>query len=369
MRRNNLLLLCFLFGAGLSLLSCQKSLEKNNSIDIPEIAPQVQVPPGCGNALTKDLEDLGGNVSGSVVISNDANNYYIKITETLTEYKIGTVKLLYGSEESVASRLRGLIQCGFQAPTNPDLIITYNPEQDEVLITIPINSIPLDCFFFHARITVVKRDPGTGQVLYAYDLWTKGTTNASQNPCQTYYQYCKQLCTPTDCGRLNTVTMGGWGAEPNGQNNGTYLHNNFGSLGGSVSIGCNGGYKLTFTTAQAITNFLPASGKPAVLKASAVNLPELKNTLAGQVLALTLNVRFDATDPNFGQGGQSLGGMYITSGVFAGKTVSELLTIANNVLGGCSNAYAPDVVSDAAMKINENYDNGANNGFLSCTRP
>ena len=219
------LFLIFLLGG---LIACQKDLStQSSSNEIGEVAGVV-VPPTCGNSLTTTLEDQGGVLVGSVVISNDDVNYYIKINETIADYKIETVKLLYGDENHVKTNLQGLIQCGFQSPANPDMVVNYAPGQDEVLITIPIASIPLECFFFHARVTVVKRDPVTNMVYYMYDLWSNGTANASQNPCQEYYQYCRQDCPPEGgCGQLHTQTPGGWGAEPNGNNPGTYLHANF----------------------------------------------------------------------------------------------------------------------------------------------
>lgn len=353
--------MCALVFAG-----CNKSLSDQTTAT-NEVS-SVVVPPTCGNSLTRNLEDYSGLVSGSVQISNDGTNYYIKITETVADYKIETVKLIYGDEAHVASRLRGLIQCGLQAPALPDMVVNYSPGQDEVLITIPIASIPGDCFWFHARVTVVKRDPVTGQVYYSYDLWTDGTVNASQNPCQEYYQYCKQTCTPPDCGQLRTQTPGGWGAEPNGNNPGTYLHANFAAAFPSgLKVGCNGGFTITMTNAQAITDLLPTGGQPAVLKASAVDPPVVKNVLVGHLIALTLSVGFDVNDPNFGQAGVLLGNMVIGSGPFAGKTVSQFLVIANNVLGGCSNAYTPTDVLATADAINKNYDDGnVNNGFLVC---
>lgn len=348
------------------LAGCKKSIHDKAESD--EIASQVVVPPGCGNSLTVNLEDLGGFVSGAVQITNDATNYYIKISETLADYDIGTVKLLYGDSLHVRQQLLGLIQCGFQSPTNPDLLVNYSPEQDEVLITLPIASIPMDCFWFHARITVVKRDPGTGNVIYAYDLWTDGTVNASQNPCQDFFKYCRQACEEEDCGQLHTQTPGGWGAEPNGYNPGTYLHANFAAaFPTGLKIGCVGGYTITMTNAQAITNLLPTGGQAAKLTASATNPASMKNVLVGHLIALTLSLRFDVVDADFGDAGVKLGDMIITSGAFAGKTVNEFMTIANNVIGGCSNAYSIGDINTTASLINENYVDGkVDKGFLDC---
>lgn len=343
---------------------CKKSLSEPSASN--EIASAVVVPPGCGNALTTELTNYDGLTQGSVVISNDETNYYIKITENIAEYQIGTVKLLYGDEEHVASQLRGLIQCGLQSPSNPDMLVNYNPEQDEVLITIPIASIPMDCFFFHARVTVVRRIGGV--VYYSYDLWTKGTVNASQNPCQTYYQYCKQECPPEDCGQLRTQTPGGWGAEPNGNNPGTYLHANFAAaFPTGLKIGCAGGYTITMTNAQAITDLLPTGGQAAVLKASATDPTSMKNVLVGHMIALTLSLRFDVVDADFGEAGIHLGDMIISTGAFAGKTVNEFMTIANNVIGGCSTAYTIADINSTIALINENYVDGkVDKEYLDC---
>ncbi|HEY0680386.1 MAG TPA: hypothetical protein VGD17_19020 [Chitinophagaceae bacterium] len=350
----------------ISLVGCQKDVSTQQDSLQDEVG-SVVVPPTCGNSLTTNLQDLGGNIVGTVVISNDATNYYIKIAETLDEYDIGTVKLVYGDQAHVIANLIGLIQCGFQSPANPDLTVNYFPEQDEVLITIPIASIPLECFYFHARVTVVKRDPGTGNILYAYDIWSYGNNNASQNPCQTYYQYCRQDCPDDECGQLRTQTPGGWGAEPNGNNPGTYLHANFDASFTDLKVGCAAGFEVTLTSAQAITNLLPTGGQAAVLTADVTDPASMKNVLVGHLVALTLSVKFDYDDPDFGEAGVNLGDMIIGSGTFAGMTVNQFLVIANNVLGGCSNAYTPTQVLETATYINENYTDGLiDNGYLDC---
>jgi hypothetical protein len=130
-----------------------------------------------------------------------------------------------------------------------------------------------------------------------------------------------------------TVTQGGWGAPPHGNNPGAILAANFGTVFPSgVTIGCSGGFTLKFTSADAIQNFLPQGGKPGALTASDTN-PTARTdagVFAGQVLALELNVSFSG--PVFPGG---LGNFHLTSGPLAGFTVNQVLTLANNVLGGC----------------------------------
>ena len=357
-----------------SIYSCQKSLHHKSDDASGELtgSPSPTATP-CGTPMNVTIVDFADVVVGNLVVSNDATNYFFDISETLADYKIEEVRWLYGTEAHVKSALLGLISCGSQIPATADQITTYNPGQDQVSLSVPIASFTENCIFFHAHIRVVKRDPGTGQILFEFWVWSNGTINASQNQCQRYFQYCRQDCPPQDCGQLRTQTQGGWGAPPNGGNPGTYLHANFAAaFPNGLTVGCTNGHWVKYTSAAAITEFLPAGGTPGVLTANATNPADksIKNVLIGQVTALALSVGFDSFDPNFGQGGVLLGDMVIGSGLFAGKTVSQFLAIANDVLGGCSSAFSPSDVNDTADKINKNFDDGkTDNGFLICPGP
>jgi hypothetical protein len=173
---------------------------------------------------------------------------------------------------------------------------------------------------------------------------------------------------PADCGQLHTQTPGGWGAEPHGNNPGTYLHNNFAAaFPGGLRVGCEGNYHIDLTNAQAITNLLPTGGKAAILTKNETDPAAIKNVLVGHLVALTLSTGFDVYDDNFGQAGITLGQMEIGSGTFAGWTVNEFLAEAHKVLGGCSTSYTPTQVLETASAINENYVDGTmDGGFLDC---
>ncbi|HEU4607809.1 MAG TPA: T9SS type A sorting domain-containing protein, partial [Chitinophagaceae bacterium] len=173
---------------------------------------------------------------------------------------------------------------------------------------------------------------------------------------------------PADCGQLRTQTPGGWGAEPHGNNPGTYLHNNFtAAFPNGLRVGCDGNYHIDLTNAQAITDLLPTGGKAAVLTKNETNPAAVKNVLVGHLVALTLSTGFDVYDDNFGQAGITLGQMEIGSGTFAGWTVNEFLAEANKVLGGCSTSYTVTEVLETATAINENYVDGSQDGgFLDC---
>jgi len=130
-----------------------------------------------------------------------------------------------------------------------------------------------------------------------------------------------------------TYTPGGWGAKPRGNNPGTVLHNNFDSIYPSgLVIGNPAEYTMTFTEAQAITDFLPSGGKPGVLAQDYTD-PDKKTKageFASQVLALQLNVDFS----NAGVLPDDLANWHLDSGPLMNNTVAAVLASANIVLGG-----------------------------------
>lgn len=214
--------------------------------------------------------------------------------------------------------------------------------------------------------------PGSYQII---GLATFNTYNGS-NPWNTLYiQFTPQSmeCVEQPPSDLATFTQGGWGSEPEGKNPGSLLHANFGNVyPNGLYIG--GNFKLTFTTAQAITNFLPQGGKSSTLAGNAQNpTTSAAGVFAGQVLALKLNVDFS----NAGVTSPGLGSQNIISspkdglpnpGALAGYTVAEVLAIANSVLGGNLGALPGGMkisqLNDIVDAINNNYHSGIDNGFL-----
>lgn len=168
---------------------------------------------------------------------------------------------------------------------------------------------------------------------------------------------------------FTTYTQGGWGSKPSGSNPGALLAANFASLYPSgIRVGIVGGTgkALTFTSAKAISNFLPGGGTAGVLKASATDPKKgSANVLAGQVLALQLNVDFSRA----GIKKAGLGEL-----MYNGRTVSEILALGHQVLGGNTAALAPygwtiAQLNNVIDSFNRNFDNGTQNlGALSCPR-
>lgn len=162
-----------------------------------------------------------------------------------------------------------------------------------------------------------------------------------------------------------TFTQGGWGSpsvSTPGKIRDLYFNQVFPS---GLVVGSN--YTLTLTSATAVKNFLPQGGTASALNMNYTNPASTSaGVFAGQVVALTLNVAYDAAG-KIGTNPDNLGDLVIVQGPLAGKTVNELLSLANLALGGQSTPYTFSELNDAVTKVNENFVDGlVDKGFLTC---
>ena len=147
---------------------------------------------------------------------------------------------------------------------------------------------------------------------------------------------------------------------PHGNNPGTILHtnNNFLTVfaGSGVTVG--GTFSIHFDSADAITAYLPAGGKPKPLVMDYSN-PTTTNSgvFGGQVLALQLNVLYDSA---FG-----LLTIINTGTSFDGMTVAYVLGAANQALGGGAlpSGYTLSNLNDLASFLNQGFDNCLPSGW------
>ncbi|MCW3052239.1 MAG: Ig family protein, partial [Chthonomonadales bacterium] len=164
--------------------------------------------------------------------------------------------------------------------------------------------------------------------------------------------------TTNTTGNFTTFTQGGWGTAPHGNNPGALLVNNFVKVFGTAGVTIGGNYTYKFTSAVAVQNFLPQGGTPATFTFSATNPTARTNVFAGQVLALQLSVSFS----NAGITRNGLSSLTVVSGPLAGKTVAQVLALADAVLGGNTAALPSGLtvsgLNDIVTNINQNYDNG-----------
>ncbi len=170
---------------------------------------------------------------------------------------------------------------------------------------------------------------------------------------------------------FRTQTIGGWGATPSGNNPGAYLHEHFDdAFGGGIVIGT-GQNTVTFTSAEAITKFLPSGGTAMAIEEAYIDpsTRELKNTLVSQVLALTISTSLDVAIEDYSASNVNIAYLEVAAGPFEGLMVKEVLDEANKVLSGEASEYSVDQLNEAITKINESYVDGdcMGSGFLVIT--
>ncbi|MCF6130591.1 T9SS type A sorting domain-containing protein, partial [Flavobacterium sp. AS60] len=172
-----------------------------------------------------------------------------------------------------------------------------------------------------------------------------------------------------NCTGFKTVSNSGYTGNCEGENATCYLNTNFAnSFPNGIVVGSGTRY-LKFNSAEAIRNFLPADSAPKALSQGTILNPSssaYNNGLAAQVLTTRLNIAFNK-NADFSSNELSLGDLFITSGTFEGMKVSQVLTIANTLLGNGTSTYTMTEVNNALIAINSNYEAGADMDFLRCT--
>ncbi|HXG49377.1 MAG TPA: SdrD B-like domain-containing protein [Methylomirabilota bacterium] len=163
-----------------------------------------------------------------------------------------------------------------------------------------------------------------------------------------------------------SFTQEDWGALPGESHPAALLTNCFARFykrGLRIGIG----HGLTFTSAQAVQDFLPAAGAPGVLVGDQTDpLISEAGELAGNLLALKLNVDFALRK----QTGRNILGLKIEPGhPLAGQRVARLLALAHKVVGGRMDVLPPGVsledLNDTLARINRNFRCGEHDlGFL-----
>lgn len=167
-------------------------------------------------------------------------------------------------------------------------------------------------------------------------------------------------------GDFRTYTQADWGGGDIVA--AAYLAENFDSAfpnGLKVGAGPSGlsGNSATFTSAEAVLAFLPSTGTAAALASEYIDpLETTGGELAGETVALTLNIEFDSRDRKFGASSTLLKDLLIsdTADPAYGKTVYEVLQMANAFLGGATTTLDGVTLTAALKKINESYRGGEN---------
>lgn len=152
-----------------------------------------------------------------------------------------------------------------------------------------------------------------------------------------------------------SVSQGGWGAPPNGDNRGQTLALNF-DLVSPLVVGV--GYTMTFSSADAVEAYLPAKGTPLALTTSYSDPTSTgAGVFGGQVLALQLNAGLQRVIQGI-KG--SIGPLKLrnTGTSLDGKTVGEILAAAQVALGGGAipTGYTISDLNNLITNLNEAFD-------------
>jgi hypothetical protein len=179
---------------------------------------------------------------------------------------------------------------------------------------------------------------------------------------------CSSSCTVTitvnedDCIGLRSEPQSHWPASE-------LLHENFDlAFPDGLVVGC-GFRTIEFTSAEAIAEFLPSNGPAQRLPFGTLVDPgtSYANSLAGELVAIKLAVRFDEIDEEFSNVNAMLRDAVIAYGTFQGLTIQALIEEADKKLGGCFSWYSRNQLKNALALINSGYAGGViANGYLEC---
>jgi uncharacterized repeat protein (TIGR01451 family) len=303
------------------------SKRNNNTIRVVANTPGIHY-------SKQNFLDTGNQPGVTLVKTGPATAYYGEtITYTFTVTNSGNT-CLYGGLTVKDPMLGGTIW--HKTPVMPGQSFTFTKTY----------KIPNNAASKLKNTAEAVGSPPTGKNVTATSSWT---TNVSS--CNT--------------GSYRTETQSSWGATPKNCNVACYLSYYFCSLYPSgVTIGKAPWNTIKFTSARAVEVFLPASGSSSTLSRSHVNPSRTEaGIFAGQVLALKINCDFSSA----GIFRPGLSALKVKSGPLAGKTVAEVLDLANRALGGHTAGlpYSIATLNSVVTSINENYVNGTvNRGFL-----
>lgn len=198
-----------------------------------------------------------------------------------------------------------------------------------------------------------------------------------------YFTYKVQPCEKSppktiQTGDFKTYPPEGWIHPCANNNQGCYIKDNFAkAFPDGVYIGM-GQNSLLLNDLAAVLAVLPQSTKAGTLS-GITNIPAggtppsstTGGALTGQIIALLLNIGFDAYDPNFNGSDVSLKELMVTSGTCTRMNVGAVLDAAQAVISGgqattpSGQVLDPYLILDCVKAINDNFSYGASqNGYL-----
>lgn len=239
--------------------------------------------------------------------------------------------------------------------------VTFQDDDGVPLAAVPVQSIvdgtvdlePLDLLTADGLPQMLVNLPGAQSSAITMGIMWEGP----------YYEECTEGGQTVELGcdlsDARTLSQGGWSnTATTSPLTGGWFDAEFPdglTIGGDTN-------SVTLTTAASMRAFLPQSGTPAALRSghrTDLRSRDLKNTLAGQTAALTMNL---ALSPGMANAELHNG--------YAG-TVADLLEASNAALDGASplSRSALSVLSQHAAYVNLSFEGGLDAGRLSCPDP
>jgi len=259
-----------------------------------------------------DVHHSEGGGSGSIVAAD--GTYFVDLNGDEPGAIYQTVTTIPGAHYQLAFIMAGNCNCG---PTLKSFLIYANSAQVQEYIFDTTGKTP--------------DFPGWIPAVYDFDATSNSTTllfvSTTSSSCgPTVDQFVLTALCNTTNGTFHTQSEGDWGDKcSQGFQTGCYRDDNFAScFPNGLSVGCSCPSKksgeclnLLFTSSDAVSNYLPQLGQPAVLDQSYVNpsnpppISTPAGNFGGQVTALTLSLGFESCDPTFHTACASVGSLYI----------------------------------------------------------
>ena len=333
----------------------------------------------CGIVSPQDLTASMTMDIGNLTISNDENFLYVEVNPNAPRV-LGKVRVHVGFAASEVPQDGDGVRSDLFDYKHERNVNGGEPavpsDEFAILLTdlnIDINSCGTTLYIWATTSAFLLEDDNT--VIEERTTWggdTPGTIGT-----RWYFEaiYTLQCCGNGngDNGEFRTQSQGGYGTYCHGENPGCYRNEWFDvAFPGGIEIGCTDGFTATFTSSEAVRDFLPSGGAPGSLTSDLVDPTEKTDAgvLLAQLLALELSLAFDIVDTDFGSSDDNLADQIIcnTDTDCDGLTIGQLADEANLIIGGCEGTTGidPGVIAECVMLINENFSDGEVNNGLVC---
>lgn len=158
-----------------------------------------------------------------------------------------------------------------------------------------------------------------------------------------------------------TLLPGAWGQKPRSGNTGEMLHEYFNVVFPSgLQIG-SGTNIVLFTDANAVTRYLPSKGTAGVLGETFIDplSMDIRNSLVSELAALKLTTEFDRSISTFANSPHNFGDCKVIAGIFAGKSVDQIIQMADEAISGGNIGYPIRAVHRILAVINFSFVPGS----------